>query len=101
MEVARKNQQDYDMERYSIAVKHIIKYLLTTDVTYLDTQTEQLVNVERSKWVRTIVREANQIILGESFKVYKDLSIEAPFSFADDEFDRFLVEVGKRGIYPY
>ena len=36
VEVARKNQQDYDMERYSIAVKHILKYLMTSDVTYLD-----------------------------------------------------------------
>jgi len=36
VEVAKKNQQDYDMERYAIAVKHLLKYLMTNDVTYLD-----------------------------------------------------------------
>jgi len=40
-------------------------------------------------------------LLGEDFRVFKDLSIEVPFNFSDEEFDRFLVEVGRRGIFAY
>jgi hypothetical protein len=41
------------------------------------------------------------MVLGKKFKVFQDLSIEVPFSFRDEEFDEFLVEVGKRSIYHY
>lgn len=51
--------------------------------------------------MRSINKHNSQITLGNKFKVFKDLSIEIPFSFKDEEFDEFLVEVGKRGLYEY
>ena len=59
------------------------------------------VNVYRKEWMQIIVNESSSVLLGSQFKVFKDLSIEMPFSFKDEEFDEFLVEVGKRGIYQY
>jgi hypothetical protein len=42
-------------------------------------------------------------LLGSKFRVFHDLSIEVPINFKDEEFDEFLVEVLRRGIYdtPY
>jgi hypothetical protein len=31
--------------------------------------------------------------------VFRDLSIEVPINFKDEEFDEFLVEVQRRGIF--
>jgi hypothetical protein len=45
------------------------------------------------------VNTANQILLGSKFRVFHDLSIEVPINFKDEEFDEFLVEVHRRGIY--
>jgi hypothetical protein len=38
-------------------------------------------------------------LLGSKFRVFRDLSIEVPISFKDEEFDEFLIEVQKRGIF--
>jgi len=37
--------------------------------------------------------------LGNKFRVFKDLSLEIPIVFKDEDFDEFLTEVLKRGIF--
>lgn len=50
-----------------------------------------------------MIRESpsKTILFGHKFRVFKDKSIEIPYNFSDSEFDEFLIEIGKRGIYSY
>ncbi len=38
-------------------------------------------------------------MLGNKFRVFRDLSIEIPIKFKDEEFDEFLIEVERRRIF--
>lgn len=97
-EITKKDPRDMNMYRYSIAIKHLIKYLQTTHPIIYDRQYK----VERLEWIKVINKANNQILIGTKFKVFKDLSIEIPHSFKDQDFDEFLVTLGlKGGIYPY
>lgn len=91
-----------DLDKYNISMKHLIKYLKTTDdVTFRDDKLILTLPVHRLKWLQQVVAEAKQVLFGSKFRVFKDKSIEIPFSFKDEDLDEFLVEVGKRGIFGF
>ena len=41
----------------------------------------------------------NQLLLGTKFRVFKDKSIEIPFTFSDEQFDEFLEAIVENGIF--
>lgn len=77
-----------NIERYAISVKHLVKYLKDMNA-----------EIDRQQALQLIVKENPQILIGNKFRVFKDLSIEIPYNFSDKEFDEFLIEIDKRGLY--
>ncbi len=84
------------MDRYSLAIKHLMKYLKKEDDVMFEG-----IRVKRMEWLKSILAVNNQILLGKKFRVFNDRSLEIPFVFRDEEFDQFLVALGQRQIYPY
>lgn len=95
--IARKNERDWEIDKFTLASLKFIKYLkrpLTISGEKLDKV--QIFN----KMIRT--SHSKQLIFGESkkrkqkggsYKVYRDLSIEIPFDFDEEVMDKFIVEV--------
>ena len=92
--VARKNQDDHDLDKFSLAMLKLTKYL--KEDTELN---RQFVLCSMLAAGRT-----NQIIFGASqsadpdldagaYKLYRDLTIELPFNFSDETLDQFISEV--------
>ena len=98
----KKEERDHlDMERYALTLRHLLKYLRVQQTpggsVITPQQTEGELN--RVEALKQIVTKANQILLGSKFRVFHDLTIEVPINFKDEEFDEFLIEVHRRGIY--
>lgn len=89
------------MERYALTLRHLLKYLRVQQTPGGNVITPQAQEGElnREEALRRIVTKSNQILLGSKFRVFHDLTIEVPINFKDEEFDEFLVEVHRRGIY--
>ena len=60
---------------------------------------EEKPRVEREEAMKKIVKKDNQVMIGTKFRVFKDLTIEIPANFTEEEFDEFLIQVHQKGIY--
>ena len=105
VQFTKKEERDHlDMERYALTLKHLLKYLRVQQTPKnVITPQQKEGELNREEALKRVVKTSNQILLGSKFRVFHDLSIEVPINFKDEEFDEFLVEVHRRGIYdtPY
>ena len=77
-------------------MKHLLKYLKSSDIVKYNG-----IEINRKEWLLTIVLKNSNILIGQKFKVFSDLSIEIPINFKDVDFDEFLFEIGMRRIYDF
>lgn len=96
--ISKKAELDFELDKYILTMKHLIKYLNETDESKM--QFENTL-VRRSEWFKEIVETNNQVFFYKTFRVFSDKSIEIPQDFKDEDFDEFLYCVGERGIYDF
>ncbi|CDW79089.1 UNKNOWN [Stylonychia lemnae] len=96
LKINKKDQQDLDLEKYTLCMKHLLKYMRTSDEVKYNGQL-----IKRKDWLLSIILENANLLLGNKFKVFSDKSIEIPLNFKDIDFDEFLYEIATRKIYDF
>lgn len=89
--MGRRNEKDFDLQKYSLATLKLVKYLQEDTTGAKIAVLKSMIGESASK----------QLVFGhESYKVYKDLSIEIPIDFDHEVLDSFFEQVfHEQGIY--
>lgn len=74
LEILKKNEVDNNMDKQVLTLKHLSKYLANADKPI------------RLSTMKAVIRsnDNNQLLLGTKFRVFKDKSVEIPFTFLDE-----------------
>jgi len=90
IKVARKNQKDWDIDKFTMSTLKLTKYLQADNRQFNKVEIfDNMINQSHSK----------QLIFGSStkqggkYKIYKDLSIEIPFNFDEAVLDEFFQQI--------
>ena len=83
IKIARKNEKDYDIQKFSLAIIKLKKFLKKDDDEFDKVQILSDM-IESSHSRQLIFSGQNQ------YKIYKDLSIEIPFNFDEEVLRSFF-----------
>eukprot|EP00347_Sterkiella_histriomuscorum_P000722 403374758 len=98
LNISKKLERDFDLIKYILCMKHLSKYLKQGAI---ENASFEGMGIQRIEWLKTIASVNNQVFLYKKFKVFNDRSIEIPLDFKDEEFDEFLYQAGRKGIYDF
>ena len=74
------------MEKFSLAIQKLVKFLKSQN---------QIKGMDKAEVFKGMIESSfsRQLIFGNSYKIYKDLSIEIPINFDEEVLEDFLIEV--------
>ena len=105
--MARRQERDWDIEKYTLATLRLIKYLQTPSLSFVSEADGMEYVVDKVELFNRLISRSSskQFIFGKKsklanknpnsgYKVYKDLSIEVPVDFDTQILDKFIYQIG-------
>lgn len=90
--VARKNETDWNVDKFTLATLKLAKYLQSPSPHMNKLEVfNSMIKASQSK--QLIFGEDHKAKAKAKYKVYKDLSIEIPLNFEEEVLDQFLSQL--------